>query len=188
MASLEPSKQFLLDIKRCVGWIERGVKERDSKFIARALRFFAPLRHKLPSFGYLLPELANTYIASPALTVFTREALNGLDLNKPSEPRDVVMGQNTSPSEETMDVEVSMDNESSWTHIYSREVEVFIGLICMMYLLMRKELNRGLALSDAWIKVLLDENRRSLDLLAARIYFFFARFYELSGNMTKIRG
>jgi 26S proteasome regulatory subunit N3 len=182
------AQAFLADVKRCIGWIERSARERNSRFIVRALRLFVPLRRRLNLFAYELPDIVNAYVASPGLASLIREALNGLNLSKPSDSVNMEMTEETTQSDEKMDTDYEEVNESSWTQIYSREVEVFVALLCMVFLLDRKEISRGLALADAWTKVLRDENRRSLDLLAARVYFYFARFYELSNNVINIRG
>jgi 26S proteasome regulatory subunit N3 len=177
---------FLTDIKRCVDWIEKGSKEKNSRFIARALRSFLSLRRRLVSSSLLLPQIVNSYVASPRLVSLLREALNGMDLGKiPSSDTDMT---DEASQNNKMETEESEATEQSWTHIYSREVEVFIAILCMAFLIDRKELHRGLVLSTAWVDVLKDENRRSLDLLAARVYFYFVRFYELTGQSRQIRG
>jgi 26S proteasome regulatory subunit N3 len=42
-------------------------------------------------------------------------------------------------------------------------------------------------LSNITVKTVQELNRRSLDQLAAKVYFYYARFYELTGRLAEIR-
>lgn len=57
----------------------------------------------------------------------------------------------------------------------------------MIFLLDQGQLEKGIDLSNATVKTVQDLNRRSLDQLAAKVYFYYARFYELSGALSDIR-
>lgn len=70
------------------------------------------------------------------------------------------------------------------------EVDLFLTLLVLVFLLDQKQLPAGLALADHTVQRLQVMNRRTLDQLAAKIYFYYARFHELeNGNdgLTSIR-
>ena len=48
-------------------------------------------------------------------------------------------------------------------------------------------ITQGLTLSTAFFHKILKLNLRSLDILSARLFFWFSRFYELSGRLEEIR-
>jgi 26S proteasome regulatory subunit N3 len=46
---------------------------------------------------------------------------------------------------------------------------------------------QGIELSNQTIGMVQELNRRSLDQLAAKVYFYYARFYEVAGRLAEIR-
>ncbi|KAI9310501.1 proteasome regulatory subunit C-terminal-domain-containing protein [Dichotomocladium elegans] len=67
------------------------------------------------------------------------------------------------------------------------EVDVYLHLMTLIYLLDQNKLNEGLELANKTVTKMHDLNRRTLDQLAARVYFYHARFYELTGRLAEIR-
>jgi len=67
------------------------------------------------------------------------------------------------------------------------EVEAFLTVLLLGFLIDQKEPAKAMECADALIKRLKNFNRRSLDQLNARAYFLFARVYELAGRISEIR-
>ncbi len=75
------------------------------------------------------------------------------------------------------------------------EVDCYLHLLILLHLLDRqqqggKEEHARLATgcADALARKILAQNRRSLDHIAARAYYYYMRSYEAAGEVAKIRG
>lgn len=58
------------------------------------------------------------------------------------------------------------------------EVDVYLSILCQIYLYDKKDISLGAEFSSALIEHLRSLNRRTLDSLAARAYFYYSLFYE----------
>ncbi|RKP36938.1 proteasome regulatory subunit C-terminal-domain-containing protein, partial [Dimargaris cristalligena] len=67
------------------------------------------------------------------------------------------------------------------------EVGVFLSLLVLVHLLDAKKFDAGLALATTLATQVMDLNRRTLDPLAAKLFFYLARFYELAGRLAELR-
>ncbi|CAJ0751492.1 12271_t:CDS:10, partial [Entrophospora sp. SA101] len=86
-------------------------------------------------------------------------------------------------------IKIDMDdgvNGSGQGHIIP-EIDLYLHLMVMIYLLDKKDFEKGIQLSNETRLKIQKLNRRTLDQLSARIYFYYARFYELTGNLGEIR-
>lgn len=59
------------------------------------------------------------------------------------------------------------------------EIDVYLHLLVQIYLLDQKKIQEGAAFSDGLVTLVHGLNRRTLDSLASKVYFYYARFYEL---------
>jgi 26S proteasome regulatory subunit N3 len=46
---------------------------------------------------------------------------------------------------------------------------------------------KALDLAEKMMEKIVCQNRRSLDVIAAKCYFYYSRIYELTGKLDKIR-
>lgn len=60
-------------------------------------------------------------------------------------------------------------------------IEMYIGLLELLYLLDSDKIAPGRSLADYLVKRIAELNMRTLDPLAAKVYFYYSRFYELAG-------
>ncbi|KAK2718482.1 hypothetical protein QYM36_005717 [Artemia franciscana] len=67
------------------------------------------------------------------------------------------------------------------------EVDVYFHLLLLLRLLDTGKNKEAADLSDALMQKVISQNRRSLDTLAARCYFYYQRSFELIGQMDKVR-
>jgi len=67
------------------------------------------------------------------------------------------------------------------------ECEVYIHLLLLIHLIDKKKFESGTKLANKLLNRLVKENRRSLDPLAARCYFYYSRIYELVGRLEDVR-
>ncbi|OLL22215.1 putative 26S proteasome regulatory subunit rpn3 [Neolecta irregularis DAH-3] len=80
----------------------------------------------------------------------------------------------------------SMDVDGTTKDILP-EVDIYLYILAQLFYLDTKDLEQGVILSNQAIEKIRAYNRRSLDALAAKVYFYYARFYELAGKLPEIR-
>ncbi|KTW27669.1 hypothetical protein T552_02109 [Pneumocystis carinii B80] len=86
---------------------------------------------------------------------------------------------------ETNEMESSNIREKSKE--ISAEVDIYIHLIIQIYLLDIKEYEKGAIFSQELVEKLQTVNRRSLDKISAKIYFYYSYFWEMQGKLSEIR-
>ncbi|GAA99198.1 uncharacterized protein L969DRAFT_93660 [Mixia osmundae IAM 14324] len=62
------------------------------------------------------------------------------------------------------------------------EADIYLTLLTIVWLLDHKELSKGEQLASHTVQRLQALNRRTLDQLQSRVYFYFARFHELADD------
>ncbi|XP_039070231.1 26S proteasome non-ATPase regulatory subunit 3 homolog A-like [Hibiscus syriacus] len=67
------------------------------------------------------------------------------------------------------------------------ELEIFCSLLVLFFLIDHKKFNEAKACSLACINRLKSLNRRNIDILASRLYFYYSYSYELTGDLAEIR-
>ncbi|ORX78600.1 hypothetical protein BCR32DRAFT_301551 [Anaeromyces robustus] len=78
-------------------------------------------------------------------------------------------------------------NDKTQTKNYLPEVETYLYLLVLIYLHDKKEYEKGAELADSFVQRLLSFNRRTMDMLAAKFYFYYSRFFELTNRLSSIR-
>jgi len=67
------------------------------------------------------------------------------------------------------------------------ESEVYLRLLVILYLVDNSALPQALALAHETVEKIQSLNRRSLDPIAAKVYFYLARTHELKGDVAELR-
>ncbi|CAC9699002.1 26S proteasome regulatory subunit RPN3, putative [Plasmodium sp. DRC-Itaito] len=67
------------------------------------------------------------------------------------------------------------------------ELEVFFYLLILLYLLDEKCYDEGMELSTIIINRINKINRRSLDYINAKVYFYYSWIHELGGKLSQVR-
>jgi 26S proteasome regulatory subunit N3 len=67
------------------------------------------------------------------------------------------------------------------------EIFIYFSLLVMIYLLDIKEYKEGLSLATTTVGNIKNLNRRTLDSLASYVYFYYARFHELTSVLRECR-
>lgn len=144
--------------------IEKAVLTKEPRFILRVLRLLPNTRRKLNT-NVLRNLTAHLYPAGAE-----RDAINEyLDA--------VATGQ---------EVEASLRPRAT-IKTPIPEVDAYIHLIILVVNLDAKQLPRAQKCSDSLIKKIVEQNRRSLDLIAAKSYFYYSRVAELTNSLESIR-
>ncbi|KAI9593060.1 proteasome regulatory subunit C-terminal-domain-containing protein [Syncephalis fuscata] len=67
------------------------------------------------------------------------------------------------------------------------EIEMYLGLLVLVWLIDQKQLDQAIILSQKLVAQIGQLNRRTLDQIAARIFFYYARVFELAERSAEIR-
>ncbi|CAA0827722.1 26S proteasome non-ATPase regulatory subunit 3 homolog A [Striga hermonthica] len=166
ISATSPSTLQLL--KDIAGLIEVGAYTREVRRIVRAIRWTIQLRKKLKASS--ISAFLNFSLVPGS------EAHSRLSSYVPQE------------GEQDMEVDsVTSGTQAPAKHSLP-EIEIYCYLLVLIYLIDQKRYNEAKACSSAGIARLRNVNRRTVDVLAARLYFYFSLSYELTGNLAEIRG
>ncbi|KAJ3118743.1 26S proteasome non-ATPase regulatory subunit 3 [Phlyctochytrium bullatum] len=64
---------------------------------------------------------------------------------------------------------------------------MYFGYLTLLYLHDKNEVEKGFKLSTELVQKIQAHNRRTMDQVAAKIYFYLERFYDLSGKLAQAR-
>ena len=150
------------DVKEQLRYIEKTVSSKEPRFMTRAVRAVAQIRKKTNS-RVLRKLLLNVYASQPTNLekeeylayldsgeMETEEATNnagGVGVKKP-----VKKAANLVP-----------------------EVEVYVQLLVLIHLMDKERHDDAIKCADRLMQKIVDLNRRTLDILAAKCYFYYAR-------------
>eukprot|EP00879_Flechtneria_rotunda_P013605 GHRR01014211.1.p1 GENE.GHRR01014211.1~~GHRR01014211.1.p1 ORF type:complete len:482 (+),score=152.15 GHRR01014211.1:911-2356(+) len=67
------------------------------------------------------------------------------------------------------------------------EVELYLYLLVIMHLLDRKQYTQAREVADTAINLLREHNRRTLDVIGSRLYFYYSWAYECTGALADVR-
>ncbi|KAJ3192540.1 26S proteasome non-ATPase regulatory subunit [Irineochytrium annulatum] len=154
------------EIKQNLALLERSVQSGESRFITRALRSTASLRKKLT------PEILRHAIST------------NLPKGHPMKTSLLAVIESTDSME--VDAEPTTTDAKTATAVIP-EVEVYFGYLVLIHLHDKKEVKKGAKLSTELVEKVRSVNRRALDQIAAKIYFYYERFYEVTGKLADVR-
>lgn len=169
-ASPPTATPLLQQLKMVASLVERGVAAKEMRLIARGLRLMISLRCR-----FRASSLANflKHMLPPA-----------------SEPLLRLLPYVSKDAEKDMEV----DSPSSTLHVASHklallpELEILCYLVVLVYLIDQKQFKEAKACSTAAIARLKTLNRRSVDVIASRIFFYYSYTYEMTDSLLEIRG
>ncbi|KAE8315687.1 terpenoid synthase [Aspergillus transmontanensis] len=151
------------DIKTNFTLLERAVAHFDPRFTLRVLRSISSMRKHITS-DVLAEVLVESYPPSSPTASFLLEAIG------------------ETGAFESAVASSKMDVESEKTRSNSKEIlpeiDTYLSILVQIYLYDNKEIQRGATFSTSLIERLRTINRRTLDSLAARVYFYYSLFFE----------
>ncbi|KMU84541.1 26S proteasome non-ATPase regulatory subunit 3 [Coccidioides immitis H538.4] len=156
----------LTDIKNNFILLERAVMHFDPRFTLRVLRTISSMRKQL-SAELLAQVVVETYQRSDSRASFLLKAL-GKEAAFDAVPNDT-----------SMDVDNgSKSPKSGIPKEIIPEIDIYLSILIQIYLYDTEEVQHGAEFSNALVEKLRTLNRRTLDALAARVYFYYSLFYE----------
>lgn len=152
-------------IKANFSLLERAVSQFDPRFTLRVLRSISSIRKQL-SADMLAQVISDIYAPSNPM------AKSFLD----------VLGKEHSPHKDgatQMDVDTkpTTKNSTSSKDVLP-EIDIYISILCQIHLYDARAFDEGTKFSDKLAEHIRTLNRRTLDSLAARVYFYYSLFYE----------
>ncbi|XP_039065870.1 probable 26S proteasome non-ATPase regulatory subunit 3 [Hibiscus syriacus] len=161
------SPSTLHHLKEIASLIETGAYDREARRILRAIRLTMALRRKLKA-SVLSSFLS--FALGPG-----SEALSRLSSYLPKE------------DEHEMEVDTATSAAQPPAKHSLPELEIYCYLLVLIFLIDQKKYDEAKSCSSASIARLKNLNRRTLDVLAARLYFYYSLCYELTGNLVEVR-
>ncbi|KAI5857995.1 proteasome regulatory subunit C-terminal-domain-containing protein [Tricharina praecox] len=153
----DPAVTTYNEIKQNFILLERAVNLFDARYTLRVLRSIASLRRKIT------PEII-AKIVDEAYPVENKSRSKLLS----------VLGHSGSVMEVEREIEIYTISPD-----VLHEIDVYLHLLTQIYLLDQKKYQEGAAFSSELVEKVHRLNRRTLDSLASKVYFYYARFHEL---------
>lgn len=170
---IDPDVQTVEEIKEQGRHIEKYVLSKEPRFMLRVLRSLVSTRHKL-----------NGKVLRKIITGFYTHSASQKDvlLSFVDEPMDMDTGGQGSGSQ----AKPRTSKASSLPLL--PELDVYFHLLLLLYLIDQAKYESAVKCSDLLMAKILSQNRRTLDLLASKSYFYHTRSYELVGKLDSIKG
>lgn len=165
----EKEKLILEDLKEHVKCIEKAVSSKESRFVSRVLRSIPSTRQKLNH--TIIRKFVSSYL--PAASMIKEILFEFLD-----EAMETEIQNGTSVKPRT---------PKSSLGTLLPEVEIYFHLLVVIHLIDTKRYEEALKCSDMLMQKALTHNRRTLDILLAKCYFYHSRAYELLDRLKEIR-
>ncbi|KAL9004578.1 MAG: hypothetical protein Q9188_002623 [Gyalolechia gomerana] len=165
---IDPMAKAVSDIKANYALIERAVIQFDARFTLRVLRSISSVRKHLSS-DLLAQVITETYLATNS----TAKALLA-----------AIGRENASfgPADTSSEMEIDSQKEKAKSTAVPKdvlpEVDFYLAILVQIYLYDSHEIELGSKFSTNLVEELRTLNRRTLDALSARVYFYYSLFYE----------
>ena len=155
------------DIKSNFTLLERAVAQFDARFTLRVLRSMSSVRKHL-SPDLLAKVITETYYAaSPvAQTLLAALGKNDVSFENPDTGLEMEIDGQTK------------DKTSVKPKVLLPEIDTYLSILVQIHLYDSRAIQSGAKFSSNLVERLRTLNRRSLDTLAARVYFYYSVFYE----------
>lgn len=158
--------QTIHDIREHTRQIEKAVQNKEPRFVLRALRALPNTRRRL-----------NPVVLRGLVTGF---------YTRSTAERDTLLAW----VDEPMDVDETQSTQRfrSFSSALLPEIDAYIHLLVLIRLIDTRKYIEAVQCSELLVQKIATQNRRTIDLIAAKCYFYHSRAYELTNQLDKIRG
>jgi len=165
---MKANRVLKIDIKSNFPLLEKAVQVFDARFSLRALRSISSIRKRLTP-DILAQVITETY---PSTSPAAKSLLVAID-------RESASFAKLSSSEMEVDTESknAKGSKKEQKDIIP-EIEIFLGILTQIYYLDNKITDKGAVFSAHLADRIHGLNRRTLDSLSARVYFYWSLFTE----------
>ncbi|XP_065920620.1 26S proteasome non-ATPase regulatory subunit 3-like [Dysidea avara] len=154
------------DAREALKLVEKGVTHKEAWYISRGVRSIQTIRKRQND--AVLRRLIIAYF--PAVSTAKDDILQFLEEPMDMEQDGEVRPRSSKPKSQTIP-----------------ELEVYLYLLVLLLLLDHGKKEQAMKCSNLIMEKLIKENRRTLDQLAARCYYYHARVYQLNGQFSTVR-
>ncbi|KAK4803948.1 hypothetical protein SAY86_003765 [Trapa natans] len=158
----------LQHLKEIGSLIDTGAYSKEIRRIARAVRLTISLRKKL---------------TAPVIASFLDHALG-----QGSEAHGRLSVYLPKDDGHDMEVDTATSGSQAPAKHLLPELEIYCFLLMLLFLIDQKRYDEAKACSSAGIVRLKNFNRRTIDVLASRLYYYYSYSHELTGDLAEIRG
>ncbi|XP_014253269.1 probable 26S proteasome non-ATPase regulatory subunit 3 isoform X2 [Cimex lectularius] len=156
------------EIREHIRQIEKAVQNKEPRFILRVLRSLPNTRRKLNA-NVLRGIISGFYTHSNA-------------------EKDALMAFIDEPMEIEGNSGQRMRSTKSSSTPLIPEVDAYLHLLVLVKLIDASKYQDAVKCSDQLMAKIVAQNRRTIDLIAAKCYFYHSRSYELTNRLDSIRG
>ncbi|KAK9413309.1 putative PCI domain-containing protein [Seiridium unicorne] len=172
---VDPVTQAITDIKSNFALLERAVTLFDARFTLRALRSISSLRKRITP-DILAQVIAESFPASSPSTNAAKQLLAAIG------KQNVTLGRQTGPEME-IDGEPKAPAKNGGKKDKEAkelipEIDMFLGILIQVHLFDSKQYQQGVTFSNYLTSRIQSLNRRTLDSLSAKVYFYYSLFCE----------
>ncbi|KAG9251128.1 26S proteasome non-ATPase regulatory subunit 3 [Emericellopsis atlantica] len=170
---VDPAVQAVTDIKSNFALLDRAVALFDPRFSLRALRSISLIRKRLTP-DIIAQAIADSFPATAASAKSAKVLLAAIDR------ADTPLGK-SSGSEMEIDGDAkpaTKNGSKKEVKDLIPEVDIFLGILIQVYLFDSKQYAKGARFSEQLTDRIQSLNRRTLDSLSAKVYFYFQLFCE----------
>ncbi|KAM3459540.1 hypothetical protein MY5147_006393 [Beauveria neobassiana] len=167
---VDPTEQTVTDIKSNFALLDRAVALFDARFSLRALRSISLLRKRL-SPDVISQAIVDTFPATVTAGNVAKSLL-------------VAVGRESIPLKALSEMDIDSDSKPAKNGVKKEtkdvipEIDVFLGILIQVYLFDTKQYQKGAAFSEELVERVQSLNRRTLDSLSSKVYFYYSIFCE----------
>ena len=176
----------LAEIKNNVALLERAVSTLEPRFTHRVLRTLTALRKRIND-TVLREAVELIYAKGDFCLIFYSSPSNKIPPHLDNSIKASLLSWLTSPAEQSMEVD-SADKLNTPELVVVPEAEMYLRLLILCHLLTSEDTHeKALELANETVEKMQALNRRSMDAIAAKIWFAVDRAYELAGELSDAR-
>lgn len=189
----ETDQQVVDEIKEQAKQIEKSVNQKEPRNVLRVLRTLVATRKKLNP--RVLRKIVTGFYTQ---SISQRDSLIALINEAATSDEMDVTTSDSQPATTVISTHKQTPNlDSSGTKQRAHkptilpllpELDVYFNLLVLVHLIDSNKYTSAVRCSDQLMKIIMSQNRRTLDVLAARCYYFHTRCYELVGQLHLVKG
>ncbi|GFE54473.1 proteasome regulatory protein protein [Babesia ovis] len=181
-----PCDAFRELLGHCTAMLEAAVARVDGRFMARLVRHIKTLRNLLKNYDVstlpILKQSITIYTAGTngcPVAVMALDCLPDLGNAVDSKQAGVRLHYSVTPM---LGVEEYMTKNSNLM-----ETKILLLTLALIYLIDTSHLQEAMKFGECLAKYVLEFKSRTIDQLAAKVYFYYSRAFELGGRFSETR-
>ena len=167
------ANHIILDVKANFSLLERAVAQFDARFTLRVLRSISSIRKHLSS-DLLAQVITETYTLTSSVAKTLLAAIGKEDASFESPDASSEMDIDTQAKDKSQTTGKTTITQKD----VLPEVDTYLSILVQIYLYDTKATEFGAKFSSNLVERLRTLNRRTLDALSARVYYYYSLFFE----------